>query len=121
MQLMPGTARRFGVTRLHRADQNIPRRRGYLATSWTSYEDLPPRAGGYNPVERGAEVRGIPPYEETGTYVKRAMTVYRGRPYGGSISIAGPRQQETARRFGSGVMQPVAAALIPGAKYLGTH
>lgn len=124
MQLMPGTARRFGVTKIHDPDQNIHGGVRYLAYLMKLFnEDLPRVLAGYNAGENAVlRYGGIPPYEETGTYVKRAMTVYRGRPYGGSISIAGRRGSNKLRGgFGGGVMQPVAAALIPGAKYLGTH
>ena len=124
MQLMPATARRFGVTKLHDPEQNIHGGVRYLAYLLDLFnEDLPRVLAGYNAGENAVlKYGGIPPYEETGTYVKRAMTVYHGRPYGGSISFAGRRGgKKLSGGFGANVMQPVAAALIPGAKYLGTH
>ena len=124
MQLMPATARRFGVTKLHDPEQNIHGGVRYLAYLLDLFnEDLPRVLAGYNAGENAVlKYGGIPPYEETGTYVKRAMTVYHGRPYGGSISFAGRRGgKKLSGGFGANVMQPVAAALIPGAKYLGSH
>lgn len=124
MQLMPATAKRFGVSTVHDPEQNIHGGVRYLAYLLDLFnEDLPRVLAGYNAGENAVlKYGGIPPYEETGTYVKRAMTVYHGRPYGGSISFAGRRGGKKLRGgFGAQVMQPVAAALIPGAKYLGSH
>lgn len=125
MQLMPGTARRFGVQKIHDAEQNIHGGVRYLAYLMELFnQDLPRVLAGYNAGENAVlKYGGIPPYEETSTYVKRAMTVYRGRPYNTAISFAGARSPGKKLRggFGSQVMQPMAAALIPGAKYLGTH
>ncbi|HEX6639833.1 MAG TPA: lytic transglycosylase domain-containing protein [Thermoanaerobaculia bacterium] len=124
MQLMPGTARRFGVTKIHDAEQNIHGGVKYLAYLMDLFnEDLPRVLAGYNAGENAVlKYGGIPPYAETGMYVKRALTVYHGRPYGGAISFAGRRSGKKLRGgFGAQVMQPLAAALIPGAKYLGTH
>lgn len=124
MQLMPGTARRFGVTKIHDAEQNIHGGVRYLAYLLELFnQDLPRVLAGYNAGENAVlKYGGIPPYQETGTYVKRAMTVYHGRPYGGGISFAGRRGGKKLRGgFGAQMMQPVAAALIPGAKYLGSH
>lgn len=124
MQLMPATARRFGVTKIHDPEQNIHGGVRYLAYLQKLFnEDLPRVLAGYNAGENAVlKYGGIPPYDETSTYVKRAMTVYHGRPYGGSISIAGRRGGKKLRGgFGATVVQPMAAALIPGAKYLGSH
>lgn len=124
MQLIPATAKRFGVSKVHDPEQNIHGGVRYLAYLMDLFnEDLPRVLAGYNAGENAVlKYGGIPPYEETGTYVKRAMTVYYGRPYGGSISFAGRRGGKKLKGgFGAKVMQPVAAALIPGAKYLGSH
>jgi hypothetical protein len=125
MQLMPATARRFGVTNIHDPEQNIHGGVRYLAYLTKMFNhDLPRVFAGYNAGE-GAVQRygGIPPYDETSTYVVRAMTVYRGRPYGtGSVSFAGGRGSKRLKGgFGSDVVQPVAAVMIPGARYLGTR
>jgi soluble lytic murein transglycosylase-like protein len=124
MQLMPGTARRFGVTNIHDPEQNIHggvRFLSYLIRLFNG--DLPRVLAGYNAGENAVlKHGGIPPYEETSTYVVRAMTVYHGRPYGAGVSFAGSRGKATLRGgFGRNVAAPLAAALIPGAKYLGTR
>lgn len=119
MQLMPGTAKRFGVTRIHDPEENIHGGVKYLAYLTRLFpDDLPRALAAYNAGENAVlKYGGIPPYAETETYVKRAMTVYYGRPYGGGVSFAGRRGGTKLRGgFGTGA---AAAALIPGAKYLG--
>lgn len=132
MQLMPATARRFGVTNINDPEQNIHGGVRYLSYLMRMFnEDLPRVLAGYNAGEN-AVIRygGIPPYEETSTYVVRAMTVYRGKPYGsGAVSFAGGRGKKLKGGFGAPVaptrsktvVPPLAAAMIPGARYLGTH
>lgn len=126
MQLMPETARRFGVRKLHDPEENIRGGVQYLATLLDMFgDDLSRVLAAYNAGE-GAVQRygGIPPYEETSTYVKRALTVYYGRPYGGggAVSFAGRRGKGTLRGgFGSEIVQPLASAIIPGMRYLGTN
>ena len=123
MQLMPATAKRFGVTQIHDPEQNIHGGVRYLAYLTRLFpNDLPRVLAGYNAGENAVlKYGGIPPYSETETYVKRAMTVYYGRPYGsisggGALSFAGRRGGKKLR---GGFSAPVAAALLPGAKYLG--
>jgi hypothetical protein len=82
--------------------------------------DLSRALAGYNAGEN-AVLRhgGIPPYAETQTYVARALTVYYGKPYGGgAVTFAGRRNGPKLR---GGFGAPVAAAVLPGAKYLGSH
>lgn len=122
MQLMPATARRFGVKKIHDPDENIHGGVKFLAYLMRLFNgDLPRVLAGYNAGENAVlKYGGIPPYEETSTYVVRAMTVYHGRPYGAGVAFAGRRGGAKLRGgFGAGLVQPVAAALIPGAKYLG--
>src|SRR5687767_8871795 len=93
MQLMPATAKRFGVTKVHDPEQNIHGGVRYLAYLLELFGDMPRALAAYNAGE-GAVMKygGIPPYQETSTYVVRAMTVYYGRPYGtGAMTIAGRR------------------------------
>lgn len=83
MQLMPATARRFGVSDAYDASQNI--RGGVQYLSWLLRRfngDLTLAAAGYNAGE-GAVARhgGVPPYSETQYYVKRVAQLadrYRG-------------------------------------------
>lgn len=128
MQLMPGTAKRYGVTNVHDPEQNIHGGIRYLAFLLELFGDKPRALAAYNAGE-GAVLKygGIPPYQETSTYVVRAMTVYYGRPYGASgVSIAGRRGGPKLKGgFGKKVVTaPVTAAAVmggPGVKYLGTH
>ena len=121
MQLMPETAKRFGVKKIHDPEENIHGGIRYLAYLTQLFSDDLPRAlAAYNAGEN-AVLRhgGIPPYNETQTYVKRAMTVYYGRPYGGgAVAFSGRRGGKKLRGGFGGGTTPV-AALIPGAKYLG--
>ncbi len=93
MQLMPATARRFGVKNIHDVEQNIHGGVRFLSYLMRLFnEDLPRVLAGYNAGENAVlKYGGIPPYDETSTYVTRAMTVYRGRPYGTAITFAGGR------------------------------
>lgn len=123
MQLMPETAKRFGVKTVHDPEQNIRGGIRYLSILLDLFNDDLPRAlAAYNAGE-GAVQRygGIPPYEETTTYVKRALTVYYGRPYDQAVSFAGKRGGKKLRGGMGRNVPPVAAALIPGMRYLGSQ
>src|SRR5688572_28966802 len=66
MQLMPGTAKRYGVKEIHDPEQNIRGGVQYLAYLLELFGDKPRALAGYNAGE-GAVLKygGIPPYEET--------------------------------------------------------
>lgn len=85
MQLMPGTAKRFGVKNIHDTDENIRGGVEYLSLLLKMFpNDLTRALAGYNAGENAVvRYRGVPPYEETQLYVQKALTVYYGRPYGG--------------------------------------
>ncbi len=90
MQLMPATARRFGVRDIHDPDENIRGGVEYLAFLLDLHDgDLRLALASYNAGENAvARYRGIPPYRETEQYVQKALTVYYGRPMGeGTISV----------------------------------
>ena len=83
MQLMPATARRFGVSDSYNAAQNIQGGVQYLAWLLKRYGgDLKLAADGYNAGEGAVDkYRGVPPYSETRRYVDRVSTLaerYRG-------------------------------------------
>ena len=123
MQLMPGTAKRYGVTDVHDPAQNIRGGVHYLRDLMVLFrEDLTRVLAAYNAGENAVlRYGGIPPYQETITYVQRAMTVYYGRPYGQAVSFAGNKEKATLRGgFASNVAQPVIAA-VPGIRYLGSR
>lgn len=121
MQLMPATAKRFGVKRIHDPEENIHGGVQYLAYLTRLFRDDLPRAlAAYNAGENAVlRYGGIPPYDETRTYVNRAMTVYYGRPYGGGAVMFAGRRNGKKLRGGFGMGAAPVAALIPGAKYLG--
>lgn len=124
MQLIPETAKRYGVKEIHDPEQNIRGGVQYLAYLLELFGDKPRALAAYNAGE-GAVLKygGIPPYEETSTYVVRAMTVYHGRPYATRGTVISGRRAGPKLKggFGRTVTAPVAAALLPGVKYLGTH
>ena len=83
MQLMPATARRFGVGNAFDAAQNIRGGVQYLAFLLKRFNgDLSLAAAGYNAGEGAVDkYRGVPPYSETQRYVQRVGLLaqrYRG-------------------------------------------
>jgi soluble lytic murein transglycosylase-like protein len=83
MQLMPATARRFGVGNAFDATQNISGGVQYLAFLLKRFKgDLSLAAAGYNAGEGAVDkYRGVPPYSETRRYVERVSVLadrYRG-------------------------------------------
>jgi soluble lytic murein transglycosylase-like protein len=73
MQLMPATARRFGVTDSYDASQNIRGGVQYLAWLLKRFNgNLTLAAAGYNAGEGAVDKHGgVPPYSETQRYVQR--------------------------------------------------
>ncbi|WP_337054125.1 lytic transglycosylase domain-containing protein [Pseudoxanthomonas sp. USHLN014] len=73
MQLMPATARRFGVDDAYNATQNIRGGVQYLAWLLKRYQgNLTLAAAGYNAGEGAVDRNGgVPPYAETQRYVQR--------------------------------------------------
>lgn len=83
MQLMPPTARRFGVTNAYDAAQNIRGGVQYLAWLLKRFNgNLTLAAAGYNAGEGAVDRHGgVPPYKETQRYVERVAVLaerYRG-------------------------------------------
>ena len=77
MQLIPATARRFGVGNPFDAAQNIQGGVQYLAWLAKRYNgDLTRIAAGYNAGEGAVDkYGGVPPYSETRAYVERVRTL----------------------------------------------
>ena len=121
MQLMPETAKRYGVRDIFNVEQNIRGGISYLADLLEMFpDDLSRALAAYNAGE-GAVLRhgGIPPYEETATYVKRALTVYYGRPYG-AVTIASLHGGKKLKGgFKTASVQPIAD--MSGMRYLGSQ
>ncbi|HST44935.1 MAG TPA: lytic transglycosylase domain-containing protein [Luteimonas sp.] len=83
MQLMPATARRFGVDNAFDPGQNIRGGVQYLAWLLKRFNgDLTLAAAGYNAGEGAVDRhKGVPPYSETRRYVERVAVLaqrYRG-------------------------------------------
>ncbi len=75
MQLMPQTARRYGVTDLYSPRQNIEAGVRHLKHLLKRYpHQLPLAIAAYNAGEEAVErYQGIPPYPETREYVKKVL------------------------------------------------
>lgn len=84
MQLMPGTARRYGVRDSFDPHENIRGGTAYLSDLLGMFDgDLIRTLAAYNAGERAVQrYRGVPPYPETQEYVRRAMLVYGGNGVG---------------------------------------
>jgi len=96
MQLMPGTARRFGVTNIFDAKQNIEGGVKYMRWLLDTFNgDLNLALAGYNAGE-GAVMKyswQIPPYRETQEYVRRISSRYN--------MISDPRYVQSSRTVSS--------------------
>jgi soluble lytic murein transglycosylase-like protein len=92
MQLMPATARRFGVTNAFDPAQNIRGGVQYLGWLLKRFNgDLKLAAAGYNAGEGAvAKYKGVPPYAETQRYVQRvAVLADRYRSASTTLASAG--------------------------------
>lgn len=79
MQLMPDTARRYGVTDRHDAEQNVDGGTRYLKDLLAMFNsNLKLAVAGYNAGE-GAVMKynyTVPPYRETQNYVQQVLRLY---------------------------------------------
>lgn len=78
MQLMPATARRYGVRDRHNAEQNVEGGTRYLRDLLDMFDDNTELAlAAYNAGENAVKKYGyqIPPYKETQNYVRRVKTL----------------------------------------------
>lgn len=110
MQLMPATARRFGVAKPYDAAQNLHGGCAYLRLLLELYDgDVRLAAAAYNAGEGAVErYRGVPPYGETLAYVAALKTLYPharhrpGQPAGGNeaLAVEWSETQQPAALFG---------------------
>lgn len=123
MQLIPATAKRYRVKDVFDPEENIHGGVNYLRDLLEMFPGNLPRAlAAYNAGENAvARHRGIPPYAETQTYVKRAMTVYYGKPYGQAEGYAGKRGKPALKGGFAPGTEGLAVAVMPGMKYLGSQ
>ncbi len=79
MQLIPATAKRFGVRDSYKPQQNIRGGTKYLRFLMTRFDgDLKKVIASYNAGEGAVDkYKGIPPYKETKQYVKNVLKVYK--------------------------------------------
>ncbi|MBL8260045.1 MAG: DotA/TraY family protein [Candidatus Competibacteraceae bacterium] len=92
MQLMPDTAKRFGVTNARDPAQNIDGGTHYLRWLYDRFGgDLKLVAAGYNAGEGAVQRYGntIPPYSETRNYVSKVMNNYQKNGGGTPGEVAG--------------------------------
>lgn len=103
MQLIPETAKRFGVTNVWDPKQNIEGGVKFLKFLMGMFpENLPHILAAYNAGENAVvKHRGIPPYRETQEYVRKITRLYNKK---GNLLIASnqPEQRIVSYRDSSG-------------------
>ena len=100
MQLIPETAARFGVRNSFDPAQNIRGGMAYLRWLLAYFEgDVSLVAAAYNAGEGAVErYRGVPPYLETLTYVRKVLTAARMVDHAFDASVTEPSPQMRAIR-----------------------
>ena len=97
MQLIPQTAKRFGVKNAFDAQDNISGGLAYLRWLLAYFEgDVVLVAAAYNAGEGAVNLhRGIPPFDETREYVKRVMSRFGHftQPYDSRVTAPSPQMQ----------------------------
>ena len=94
MQLIPDTAARFNVSNPFDPVQNVRGGLAYLRWLLAYFQgNVTLAVAGYNAGEKAVDrYRGIPPYQETRSYVKRVMQLFRmeRHPYDETITEPSP-------------------------------
>jgi soluble lytic murein transglycosylase-like protein len=92
MQLIPQTARRFGVTNAFDARQNIRGGMAYLRWLLAYYQgDVTLVAAAYNAGEGAVDRhKGVPPFSETQEYVKRVVARFGNAPHPYDAKVTSP-------------------------------
>jgi hypothetical protein len=106
MQLMPLTARRFGVGDSFNAEENIRGGVRYLSELLQMFRgDVSLALAAYNAGEGAVQKHGgVPPYPETREYVRRTLIAYGGAPSSSHVLAGGfkGRVQGTIAESGTG-------------------
>lgn len=115
MQLMPQTARRFGVGDSFDAEENIRGGVRYLSELLQTFRgDVALALAAYNAGEGAVQKHGgVPPYAETREYVRRAMIAYGGPASSARLlegGFKGRRAGEAAEPASPKASAPAAAA-----------
>lgn len=99
MQLMPDTARQYGVKNRFDVNQNLKGGISHLKYLYRKYnKNLPLTLAAYNAGEKALENHnGIPPYRETHNYIKQTMK-YMGLHYSGYLK---PRPRKKLFKYTS--------------------
>jgi len=100
MQLMPATARRFGVTKIYDPQQNIDAGVKYMRWLLDTFnQDVRLALAGYNAGEGAVMKYGwnIPPYRETQEYVRRISSRYSMISDGRYVNTARSVNQNVAK------------------------
>lgn len=94
MQLIPGTAERFGVKNVYNPLQNLKGGLAYLRWLMAYFKgDVALVLAAYNSGEETVErYRGIPPYKETRDYVRQITSIYKkpSHPYLAAVAAPSP-------------------------------
>jgi soluble lytic murein transglycosylase-like protein len=95
MQLIPDTAKRFGVRNAFDPQQNIRGGMAYLRWLLAYYQgDVKLVAAAYNAGEGNVDKhRGVPPFAETQDYVRRVVERFGSAPHPFDANITGPSQR----------------------------
>ena len=102
MQLMPGTAKRFGISNSFNPDSNIKGGTRYLKYLFKYFDqDLLHVVAAYNAGEGAVDkYGGVPPYRETRGYVSKVAALYKLFSQGGGvITAASFNSNNLARSF----------------------
>ncbi len=99
MQLIPGTAERFGVGNPYDPAQNVEGGVAYLRSLLDRYNgDLTKSLAAYNAGERAVDLSGgVPWYPETRRYVEKVTNAYFGSDGGHDSSLGGLRKAPMRR------------------------
>ena len=82
MQLMPATAKDMAVSNPFNPEENIEGGTRYLRFLLDKFNDLPLALAAYNAGPKTVEYyRGVPSITETEQYVKKVLSIYKGKSY----------------------------------------